>query len=484
MVPDGPYAGRPLELNADQTALLYEWYRINETGAFVYRRGAWRAAQGSGKSPLMAAVALAELVGPVRFDGWDAKGRPRGKPPVAPWVQVAACSEDQSGNVFRACYAMARDSDLDGDVLDVGLTRISVHGGGILEAVTASASSRFGQRVSFAVLDETHLWTKRNGGHRLADTIRRSAAKMNGRTFEVTNSHGVGEDSVSERTHTAALENAEGLLYVAVEAPHVEDLTDQDAVRAALAVAYGDSAAPKGWVDLARLARDIADPATAPEDARRFFMNQLTSGSTAFDVAAWAALAAPAVEVAEGTRVAVGFDGSVSDDETVIMACTEDGHLFLVGAWSRPDNAPADWRVPRADVHARLARTFERYEVAVMYADPPRWYSELDEWAEIYGDEVVLALDTNSGRRFAPLCDQFATAIAEGSLSHDGNEGVTRHLAACAKKNLRADDGRSWVIVKADTRKIDRAVAAVLAYGAARSMPEKPPTIVPLGAWR
>ena len=385
----------------------------------------------------MAAIALAELVEPTRFDGSDAKGKPRGKAPVAPWVQVAACSEDQSGNTYRACYAMASDSDLDGTVLDVGLTRISVKGGGVLEAVTAAAASRFGQRVSFAVLDETHLWTRRNGGHRLADTIRRSAAKMGGRTFETTNAYAIGEDSVAERTHRAALEAAEGLLYVAVDGPHVEDSSDADAVRSALAVAYGEAAKPKGWVDLDRLARDIADPATSPEDARRFYLNQVTSGSTAFDIGKWELLAAPTVEVSEGARVALGFDGSISKDKTVLYGCTEDGRLFLVGAWSRPLNGPEGWRVPRAEVHATLAAAFERFDVGLMYADPPKWWSELDAWAEQYGDDRVLAFDTNQGRRFSPLCDAFATAIAEATVSHDGDPNLTQHRSVCPQESAR-----------------------------------------------
>ena len=148
-VPDGPHAGRPLVLNADQTEVLYQWYRLNKRGAFVYRRGCWRAAQGTGKSPLLAAMALAELAGPTRFGGWDAKGRPLAVAPVAPWIQIAAVSEDQSGNTYKAARLMAVDSDLADTVLDVGLTRVVLKAGaGLLEAVTASASTRFGQRVS------------------------------------------------------------------------------------------------------------------------------------------------------------------------------------------------------------------------------------------------------------------------------------------------------------------------------------------------
>jgi hypothetical protein len=128
-------------------------------------------------------------------------------------------------------------------------------------------------------------------------------------------------------------------------------------------------------------------------------------------------------------------------------------------------------------VHAALAAAFERYEVALMYCDPPKWWTEIDTWAGLYGEEVVVAMDTNSVRRFAPLCDKFATAVQEGAVSHDGDAGLTYALAACSRKSVRLgddpDDGRSrFVIVKTDTRKIDRAVAAILAFGAAKAMPE------------
>ena len=479
LVPDGPQVGAPLRLNADQTHVLYEWFRLDERGAFVYRRGAWRAAQGSGKSPLLAAIALAELCGPTRFGGWDAKGKPVAVAAATAWVQIAAVSEDQAGNIFKAAHAMASDSDLAGVELDVGLTRITrLDGHGLCEAVTASASTRFGQRATFICLDETHLWTKQNRGDRLADVLRRSVAKMGGRSFEATNAHGVGEGSVAEATSKAALEGADGLLYVACEAPPLEDLSDPVAVRAALAVAYGAAAVDRGgWVDLDRLARDISDPATAPDDGRRYFLNQLVSGGAVpVDIATWESLGVESV-VSEGSRVGLGFDGSISDDETVLYGCTADGHLFLVGAWSRPDLAPADWRIPRGDVHATVAHAFERYDVAVMFCDPPRWWSELDEWAALYGEDRVVALDTNQASRFAPLCDRFATAVAERAVSHDGDVALTRALAACRRKNVRlrddpADGRTRFVVVKADTRKIDRAVAAILALGAAEAMPE------------
>ena len=90
-------------------------------------------------------------------------------------------------------------------------------------------------------------------------------------------------------------------------------------------------------------------------------------------------------------------------------------------------------------------------------------------------DQVVM-LDTNQSRRFAPPCGRFAVAAREGGLTHDGKSLLTAHLAATAKRKVRAgdddDDGRSqFVVVKADTRKIDATVAGILAYEAAMTMP-------------
>ena len=72
------------------------------------RRGALRRPQGWGKSPFLAALALAELAGPTRFGAW-LNGEPMPALPVAPLVQLAAVSEDQSQNTYAAAYGMARE---------------------------------------------------------------------------------------------------------------------------------------------------------------------------------------------------------------------------------------------------------------------------------------------------------------------------------------------------------------------------------------
>jgi phage terminase large subunit-like protein len=104
---------------------------------------------------------------------------------------------------------------------------------------------------------------------------------------------------------------------------------------------------------------------------------------------------------------------------------------------------------------------------------------------------VVVMFDTNQARRMAYACDRFTTALAEGSVSHDGSPVLTSHVVAMARKKVKAsaedDDGRTrYVFTKGegDPRKIDAGIAAVLALEAAMTMPEAPADLVPLGAWR
>lgn len=481
-IPSGPMWGQPFVPTDEQASYIVKLYRIDESGRFIYRRSAKREAKGKGKSPEAAALAISEFCGPVVFDGWDAVGEPVGRPHPTPWVQVAACSEDQAGNTYSALYEMLRESAaLEDFGIDLGLTRVMFKGRpGRIEAVTAAAGSREGQPVTFAVLDETHLWLPNNGGKRLAATIRRNVAKTNGRTVETTNAFVPGEKSVAEATHEAAQKNEPGLLYQATEAPWVENLADKRALKKALKVAYGDST----WVDLDRIVAECNDPATDPADARRFYLNQLVKGTDkAIEPKRWRDLAT-AREVAQGELVALGFSGSINQNSTALVGCTIDGYLFEVAIWERKPGAPFDWRIPRNEVHAVVRGLKDRYTVGRLYCDPAKWYSEIEEWDEFYGadfdkDPIVVVFDTNSPRRMAPACDRFSTAVLERSLTHDGSPVLSAHVEAMARKKVRLadddDDGRTrYIFTPSDTRKIDAGVAAVLAVEASTTLKIQP----------
>jgi hypothetical protein len=375
---------------------------------------------------------------------------------------------------------------------------------GRLESVTAKAGTREGQPVTFAALDQTESWIVRNGGVKLAATIRRNVAKMNGRTWETPNAFRPGEESVAERTQRAAAGGAPGIYYHSVEAPPFDPKTATDEeVAAALRVAYGDA----WWTDIPRFVAEFRDPDTAQEDAERFYCNwDRTGGTKAVDPKRWDALGPPALEVrvvAEQERVGLGFDGSLTRDATALIACTADFRVFVptVGGvptiWERPLNAPADWRIPRLAVDAAVAAMFERYDVGRMFCDPPRWATEIERWAELYGDTVVLMLDTNQPKRMAAACDRWDSLVGRAGdpvrLTHDGNLTLRSHVLAMVRRRAYVKDDRAeaeggpaaaedlrtrYVFDKGpEGHKIDAGIASVAAVEAAATMPAPAPRV-------
>lgn len=478
----------PLLFTDEQARGLIEWYTIDPTtGRYVYRRGASRRSKGWGKSPREAAKGIAALAGPIVFDGWDSRGEPVGRPlgtkggDPAPWVQIAAVSEDQTDNTYSVLYHLLGANDgkaADELRIDLGLTRCYLRDRqGRLEPVTAAAGSREGQPVTDVVMDETHLWTPRNGGTRLAKTLRRNVGKMGGRSYETTNSFVPGEDSVAEGTHKAYELGAPGIYYDAVEAPRVKQEDSDEILRAALAVAYGDA----WWVDLGRLVADIRDPEAPWEDSCRFFFNwNVDDRHKVVEHKLWGELVHPTlVQPPAGTRIGLGFDGSISDDCTALIGCVViDGvpHEFEIEVWSRPEGAPKGWRIPRGEVQARVREAFAYWDVGLMLCDPAKWQTEIEQWAEEFGEDRVVFFDTNVPTRMSRACDRFSTAL-ENAYTHDGARILSSHVLAMHKRKVRVrddgDDGRTrFVFVKGPDRlKIDAGIGGVLALEAAMTMP-------------
>jgi hypothetical protein len=388
--PDGETAGLPWMWTRLQTRFVAWWYTVQPQQDFQRLRFLFDRAQlvlpkGSGKSPLVAALGCCSLGGPV-VPYLDDRGTLRGHSQPSPWVQLAAVSEDQTVNTMSLVLSMLRDSDARSviDGLDLGLTRIYTTNGR-LEPVTASAPSREGQRLTDAVLDETGLWLPTNGGTRLAATIRRNLGKMGGRSIETTNTWRAGEDSVAEATSIAADASAEGRTRrVRVLRMHpranVPDLANEVLLREGLTSLYSDMP----WIDVDRIMAEIYDPNTDPGDARRYYLNEVTSADDALITAGqWDACKADE-PLAEGDTITLGFDGGRTDDATALVACrASDRQLELLGVWEKPLQSNG-WEVDRDAVNEAVHHAFGHYDVLGFYADVALWESYIDQWANAY----------------------------------------------------------------------------------------------------
>ena len=434
----------------------------------------------SGKDPLAAARVCTEALGPVVFDGWDAQGEPVGRPMATPIVQCVANSEEQVPVTFEPVYTMLTEGPLANlPGLDVGITRINLPNGGNIKAVSASAKSRIGARLTFASLTETHLFTESSGGLEVADAMKRNLAGMGGRWIECTNAWDPAERSVAQRTYEA---KAPGV-FLDYRPPRTRvDLHDDAALLAELLYVYGDSTIERGgWVDIERIKEEIQNPARSEGNSRRFFLNEVTVGSRdAVDMLRWAGQARKDELLDPGERITLGFHGSQTADATSLCASRlSDGRLFHLRTWQKAPGEQ-DWSVPRAEVHQAVADAFDAYEVEAMMCSPHGWQTEVDTWAGQYdkfGESKVLEIWLNSELRMDQLVERFSTAHRDNEITHDGSEILTLHAAGSALANGKrrstaeertpgAAEHYLRVVKKSYAQSISAFTAALLAYEA------------------
>lgn len=460
LIPDGPHAGDALVLTDEQLELLVRFYRIDpKSGRSVYRRAAVVRPKGWGKSPFLAAIALSEACGPVRFARWS-DGEPVGAPPPTPWVQIAAVSEDQTDNTYRSLMGMVATGApvVDNYGLDVGITRINVPGGGLIEPVTASSGTREGQRVTFAVLDETHLWLPEKHGPKLAATIRRNVGKMDGRTFESTNAWAPGENSVAETTSRAVESKEPGILIDHRVPVGDVSLTNKTELRRAVRHVYGEAAGR--WIDVNRILAEIRDPATTEEDARRFYLNQVTARTDQWvDAKQWRRLG-QAIRPESGAEITAGFVGLAYQGAALIGCSLETGTLFELGTWETSGQE----MVPRSEVNAEVQAMMAGLTVRRFYVDPREWTDSLDVWRLSWPD-VVIDWWTHRNTAMAHAVDRLRTAVGRSETHHDGSDTLTAHVLR-ARSKITAVGTLIVPRTDAPTDQITAAKAAVLAYEA------------------
>lgn len=471
--PDGEHKGDTWKYSKEQAMFILWYYAVDEKGKFLYRRALLARPKGWGKSPLLAAVSCTELLGPVQFDGWGADGQPIGRRSYSPLIQLAAVSEAQTDNTMSLVIEMLGEGNaVDYYNLDIGKSRILVPGGK-LEPVTAQAKSREGQRPTFAVLDETHLWVPSNGGDKLAATIRRNLGKINGRSVETTNAYLPGEQSVAEDSQAywesilrGEVENP-GLMYDFRTADANAPYERSPERRKALIQVYGDAAKENGgWVDLDRIEQEMDDPATREADGRRFYFNQITQGSLQWiDPVKWEACFDKHLRpINKDDAITLGFDGGIRDDSTALVACrVEDGAIFPIHVWEKPDGAK-NWEVDFVSVDLYVRDTLTNYNVVRMNCDPAYWQDIVGRWAVEY-EGIVWEWWTSRKKAMAESNERFSTAVAKAELKHRNDEVLTRHVL-----NAHIEETPWGELLRKDirggSRKIDAAVAAVLAYEA------------------
>lgn len=493
-VPSGVYFDQPLELNGWQLYCNANHYRVKSNAKpdptrlvapFYYRRSLWVGPQKSGKSPLAAADALAEGVGPTIFAGWarggevyrcsdhgcgcgwereyepgEAMGAPRTKSLIA----LLAFAEDQTRNVYEPLQTMIAGGPLS-DFVHVREGFIRLPNGGKIVPVTSASRSKLGQPFTAAIADESGLYTEQSGVMTTWHTIRRAVAGMQGRTIELTNPWDPMENSSAQQTYQARVRD----IFRFYERPPLEWDYSKKADRSKIhRFVYASSP----WVDPKAIDAEADELMERdPTQAERFFGNRLVQGKGSYlSEKVWEG-ATRDEQPEDGAEITLGFDGSRSGDWTAIRAETVNGLRFT--PTYGPDRRDTVWdpqawpdgRIPRGEVEAAVAEIMDRYDVQRFYCDPRHWETQIDHWETLYGDDVVVQWPTNSIQRMFAALTRYREDLTEGLTTHTRDETAKTHALHARRV---AKPGDKYILGKpAEHMKIDVLMADVLAHEAA-----------------
>lgn len=503
----GDLRGRPAKIDAEKRALIYRAYQVyprghRRAGRRRFKQVAISLRKGSAKTELAAWVMFAELhpEGPVRTDGWhqDDNGlwQPVGRPVTDPYIPMIAYTEEQTEELAYGALLFMCSEGPDADLFDAGKEQITrIYGDGKALALASSPNSADGARTTCQHFDETHRMVL----PRLKDareTMKNNLPKRvmaDAWELETTTTYAEGEQSVAQDTHEYAEQVAQGKVKDATifffhreAAPRdEEDLEDGDQLRAAIREASGPALAL--WEDFEGQVDSIASLYNRPGTDRSYFERvwlnrRVTASRFAFDSKRWnKELARPDIRIDKGEPITIGFDGARWRDAAGFVAThIETGFQWVHAAWEKPEGTPdraSDdderlWEVTDEQVDGALADAMDLYKVVLVYADPPRFESNVAKWSGKYGEKRVAEWYTNRPRQIGQAMRAYVTGQRSGELTHDGNEMYARHIANARKGDLKVrddDETPLWTIYKPkpdSTKYIDLDMAGCLSWQA------------------
>jgi phage terminase large subunit-like protein len=483
----GDLVGEPVKLDREKRGLIYSAYEVHPKGTVRagrrrYKRIAWSLRKGLAKTECAAFLAAAELspIGPVRTVGWDKKGYPVGGPVVDPYIPMVAYTEEQTEELaYGALKVILRESPIAKD-FDIGEERIMRHDGhGKAEALASSPNANDGARTTFQHFDETHRWylpALKKAHHTMLQNIPKRK-RADAWSLETTTAFMPGENSVAEETMAYAQQiidekvKDKAFFFFHRQASDHHDLTTEKGQRAAVLEASGDDGVAYGDID--EIVRQFKE-STDKSYIERVWTNRLVRGhDKAFDVAIWKSRARADYAAPKGAWITLGFDGSRFLDATALVA-TEilTGFQWPLGIWERPTPAPAGWEVPKDQVDAAVDAAYREYRVWRMYADPPYWEETVATWAGRHGKESVIEWFTSRTAPMAYAVRSYTNAMRDGSVSHDGNAVMARHIGNAHRRQtgVRDEKGEPLHTIQKERKdsplKIDTAMAGCLSWEA------------------
>lgn len=497
----GSLQEQPASLDAEKTALTYRCYEVQPKGHPLegnrhFDRCGVELRKGVAKTEWAAWIAFCELHpdAPVRFDGWDAYGRPVGRPVVAPYIPMMASTEEQVSELAFGVLKYIIEHCSDAHMFDCSkerIVRLDRWGreDGMAVPVSVAPNARDGARTTFQHFDEPHriyLPRQREAHQTMHENLNKRQLEDPWSLYTST-AGAPGQGSIQEDLRAEAEEIAEGkrpgttLFFFsrwADENRHKE-LDTVDKRVAAVAEATGPIG-EWGKGQFIRIAKSWDIKGTDRMYWERVWLNRWRkSGAGAFDMMKVKRLAAPEFSPGRLERdafVSVGVDGARFRDATaIVLTEIKTGRQQLHALWERQEHDPDNWEVDPLELDAAFAQVFEMYDVWRAYCDPPYWTETVANWAGKWPEQVV-EWWTNRMRAMAFTCRAYNEAIDGETIRFVGTEqqrsDLVRHIGHAGRKDLKIVDDQDkplWILQKLHDQaqnKFDACMAGVLSWQA------------------
>ena len=431
-----------------------------------------------------------------------------------PGAEVYSCAadKDQAKIIFgevRAAVEMSPELDAKkGGLLKVYRDAIEYpETGAVYRALSSDAFTKEGLNPSRVLFDELHaqptdeLWNVMNQGSDTRAQPLIIAISTFGKRTQTD-----GEDTICYQQYQYAKQVMKGEVDDPRYGARIYETNDRArgfnyldrAVWEQANPAYGDFLDPE---KMAAVTRKISEP-----DFKTKRLNiWVTQAKVWLPDGVWERCEDASREIPDGAEVCLGFDGSFNNDSTALVVARpgeelvfdpsgpehadldEDErdrlaaelnaglrlpHLDVVQAWERPKNAPPDWAVPIAEVEAAIRAACKRWTVREIVCDPARWARTY----QVLEDEGLPVVEfPQSPQRMVPATQRFYEGVMNRTITHSGDQRLARHIANAVTRNT-AKGFMIFKETKGSPRKIDLAVASIIALDRACTRPERPPT--------
>lgn len=402
IVPRGQGAGGPMELKPWQRAMARGHY--DDANALAV----WVLPRGNGKSGIVAAIALERLFRPGHIG-----------------TRIAIVAQDER-SAIRLLKTASRMVELNPELAartTIYRDRLVVPGiDAELTALPAEAHRVEGSDLDLAILDEV--------GFMPSATF--EAAVLSVGKIEGGKVLAIGTPSPAKFRDVSPLHNLvlrgraadgsdESFDLVEYGADPSLDIFAPDTWRQA------NPALVDGWLTEKSIRAQLP-PTTREAEFRRARLGQWVESATepAFTAEHWNARARPGVAIPKGARVVLALDGSASRDSTAVLigSVSKVPHFEIGGLWE-PSREADDYEVSHLEVEDRIMELAERYTVVEVVADPFRWQRSLQVLEE---KGLPVSQFPQTTARLTPATNDARAAVAEGGLTHNGDERLSRHV--------------------------------------------------------